>query len=655
MSESNMLWQPPSSLVNGSNMTRFTQAIENQYNLTFDTYQALHQWSIENRADFWHELWKFAEIESSTPVTNILEDGDRMPGAKWFSGARLNFAENLLRYNDDQAAIVSVVENGNRRELSYADLHRSVASVQISLIESGVCAGDRVAAYLPNISETVIAMLATTSIGAIWSSCSPDFGVPAVLDRLGQIEPKILFTTDKYDYNGKTINILDRVAELAEKLPCLQKIVVVPGNNSDHNPELTNISNALCYRDFVNTSITEISTFVELPFDHPAFILYSSGTTGKPKCIVHSGGGTLMQHVKEHQLHSDLKRSDRFFYFTTCGWMMWNWLVSGLATGATLVLYDGSPFNPDPSRLFDLIDEEKISIFGTGAKYLSAVEKAEIKPQQTHELDHLRIILSTGSPLASQSFEYVYNDVKQDVFLASIAGGTDLISCFLVGNPNLPVYAGEMQCAALGMDVQIFNDDGEHMNSGKGELVCTRPFPSVPIGFWQDDSGEKFHHAYFDTFENVWAHGDYVELTENQGYVIHGRSDAVLNPGGVRIGTAEIYRQVEAIDVVMECLAIGQEWEDDTRVILFVVMKQGQQLDNELITRIKTTIRQQTSPRHVPAKVIGVKDLPRTISGKISELAVRNIVHRRVVTNTDALANPEALDYFRDIPELQMA
>jgi acetoacetyl-CoA synthetase len=509
---------------------------------------------------------------------------------------------------------------------------------------------------MPNVPETIVAMLAATSLGAVWSSCSPDFGINGVMDRFGQIEPRVLFACDGYHYNGKLIDSLPRVREISTQISSIEKLVIVPILNRADPAALNidDIHNALHYANIQVSEATPPLSFAQLPFDHPLYIMYSSGTTGAPKCIVHSAGGTLIQHLKEHLLHVDLKPEDTLFYFTTCGWMMWNWLVSGLATGTTLVLYDGSPFAPEPSALIDMIDEENISVFGTSAKYIAALEKEGIKPRETHQLDKLKTILSTGSPLSHESFRYVYRDIKSDICLSSISGGTDIVSCFVLGNPCLPVYEGELQCLGLGMAVAIWNDEGQSVVEEKGELVCTKPFPSCPIYFWNDPDKEKFHDAYFATYPNIWAHGDYGEITANGGIVIHGRSDAVLNPGGVRIGTAEIYRQVEKIDAVLDSICIGQNWDDDVRVVLFVVLRGGVCLDDELIQTIRTTIRADTTPRHVPAKIIQVADIPRTISGKIVELAVRKVVHGEAVKNTDALANPEALQYFADLPELQV-
>jgi len=647
----NPIWTPSTQQVEAANITRFQRQINASHSLSLHSYQQLHQWSIRNRESFWAAVWEFSDIIASKPYSSVLADGDIFPGAKWFADSRLNFAENLLKYRDEVSALVFIAENGERQQISYAELHTRVAELQQSLIKAGIQAGDRVAAYLPNIPETVIAMLAATSLGAVWSSCSPDFGVAGVLDRLGQIQPRILFTTDQYQYNGRTITILDRVEQIVDSLPSLDRVVVVPATHEMTLP--AGLHNAVSYLDFITPGATDIETFTQVSFDHPLYIMYSSGTTGSPKCIVHSVGGTLIQHLKEHQLHVNLTRADTLFYITTCGWMMWNWLVSGLATGSTLVLFDGSPFHPGPERMFDLIRDESVSVFGTSAKFLSAVEKSGIKPVESHNLVSLQTILSTGSPLPVEGFQFVYQQIKADVCLSSISGGTDLISCFVLGNSTLPVYAGEIQCAGLGMDVRVFNDAGESLRGQKGELICNQAFPAVPIGFWNDPDKSKFHAAYFDQFPDVWAHGDFIEVTPRGGYIIHGRSDAVLNPGGIRIGTAEIYRQVEQIEQVLESLAIGQQWDSDTRIVLFVVLKQDVLLDETLIQEIKTIIRTNASPRHVPAKVIQVKDLPRTISGKISELAVSKIVHKQAVDNTDALANPEALTYFSDLSELQ--
>ncbi len=653
------LWQASSEAVGNSNLSDYQRFIKGEHGVAFDNYQQLHQWSVGHTEDFWESIWQFSGVIANQRYNTVLENKEHFPGARWFPGAELNFAENLLRYaqHEDAAnkiAIVSRLENGERRSISYTELYGEVEQLAAGLKAAGVTVGDRVAAFMPNVPETIIAMLAATSLGAMWSSCSPDFGINGVMDRFGQIEPKILFACDGYHYNGKVIDSLPRVTAIAEQIDSIEGVIVVPVLNrtTPGQLDINGIPNARLYPDVKVTENTPALEFTQLPFDFPLYIMYSSGTTGAPKCIVHSAGGTLLQHLKEHQLHTDVKPEDTLFYFTTCGWMMWNWLVSGLASGATLVLYDGSPFAPQPASLIDMIDEENISIFGTSAKYIAALEKEGIVPRESHKLTHLKAILSTGSPLSHESFRYVYRDIKKNVCLSSISGGTDIVSCFALGNPNLPVYEGELQCFGLGMAVAIWNEAGQSVVEEKGELVCTKPFPSCPIAFWADEHGEKFHAAYFDTYPNIWAHGDYGEVTANGGIVIHGRSDAVLNPGGVRIGTAEIYRQVEKVDAVLDAICIGQQWGDDVRVVLFVVLRQGLHLDEALIKTIRTTIRANTTPRHVPAKVIQVADIPRTISGKIVELAVRKVVHGEAVKNTDALANPEALAHFANLPEL---
>ncbi len=654
------LWQPSAEHINQTNMIDYIRFIEREYGVACEDYGQLHRWSVEHCEDFWASIWRYTNIAASAPWQVVLDDVNKFPGARWFTGSRLNFAENLLRCAQDdklrnKPAIVSRLENGARHTLTYAELYTAVEQLAAGLSAAGVGVGDRVAAFMPNVAETVIAMLASTSLGAIWSSCSPDFGINGVMDRFGQIEPKVLFACDGYYYNGKVIDALPRVREIAAQITSIEKLVLVPVIHRDAPGAiaLEDLPNTCLLQDMQVTSATPPLHFAQLPFDHPLYIMFSSGTTGVPKCIVHSAGGTLVQHLKEHVLHVDLKPEDTLFYFTTCGWMMWNWLVSGLATGATLVLYDGSPFAPGPSAMLDMIDEENISIFGTSAKYIAAIEKEGLKPQQSHQLSALKTILSTGSPLSHESFRYVYREVKTDVCLSSISGGTDIVSCFVLGNPCLPVYEGELQCLGLGMAVAIWNEQGQAVSQEKGELVCTRPFPSCPISFWNDPDNEKFRSAYFATWPGIWAHGDYGEMTANGGVVIHGRSDAVLNPGGVRIGTAEIYRQVEKVEAVVDALCIGQDWDDDIRVVLFVVLREGIILDDALIQTIRATIRANTTPRHVPARVIQVADIPRTISGKIVELAVRNVVHGRPVKNTDALANPQALQYFANLPELQ--
>ncbi|MGB5325682.1 MAG: acetoacetate--CoA ligase [Pseudomonadales bacterium] len=645
------LWIPGEQRIRQSQLHQFQLQLQRSYGLAFDSYRQLHQWSIDHRAEFWASVAAFCQLNFSTPPTDILLDGDKLPGARWFVGAKMNFAENLLRRRDEKTALVSLLENGQRRELSYAGLYRQVEQLAARLRQWGVVPGDRVAGFMPNIIETTVAMLAASSVGAVWSSCSPDFGINGVIDRFGQIEPKVLFACDGYFYNGKTIDTLPRVAAIREKIDSIEHLIIVPVVNSE--PDITGLASTVLFEQALVKENTPPLSFEQLPFDHPLYIMYSSGTTGVPKCIVHGAGGTLLQHAKEHALHSDVGEQDVLFYFTTCGWMMWNWLVSGLARGCTVVLYDGSPFAKEGTLLLDAIDSEQISVFGTSARFIAALEKDGHKPRESHRLDSLKTILSTGSPLSHESFDYVYRDIKADLCLSSICGGTDIMSCFVLGNPTLPVYKGEIQCLGLGMAVEIRNDVGEAVIGEKGELVCSKAFPSCPICFWNDAQGEKFNHAYFDLYDNVWAHGDYGEITANGGVVIHGRSDAVLNPGGVRIGTAEIYRQVEKVDSVVDSVVIGQQWQDDVRVILFVVLKDGVVLTEQLEQEIRQTIRSNTTPRHVPEKIIAVNDIPRTISGKIVELAVRNTVHGQAVKNIDALANPEALALFRDLPALK--
>ena len=644
------LWTPSAEVVAHANMRRFLEHVQHQCEPDVKNYAGLYRWSIEHPERFWPQVWAFCGIKASRTWDEVLTDGQRMPGAKWFAGAHLNFAENLLRYRDEHPALVFRAEDDRHRvTLTYRELYRQVAALAAALRKSGVKAGDRVAGFMPNRPETVIAMLAATSLGAIWSSCSPDFGINGVLDRFGQIAPRVLFTCDGYFYAGKTVDSLARIRGVLEKLPSVERVVVVPYVSTQL--DISAVPRAVLWRQYLG-SATEVE-FAQLPFDHPVYIMYSSGTTGVPKCIVHGAGGTLIQHLKELVLHTDLKREDVIFYFTTCGWMMWNWLVSGLAVGATLLLYDGSPFHSHHDSLWRIAEEEGISIFGTSAKYLSAAEKFNVQPRHKHKLEKLRIITSTGSPLLPENSAYVYRDIKQDVCLSSISGGTDIISCFALGNPLLPVYPGELQCRGLGMAVEIWNADGQPVHGRPGELVCTKPFPSMPVQFWNDPDGRKYHDAYFDYFPGVWRHGDWAELTERDGLVIYGRSDASLNPGGVRIGTAEIYRQVEKLPEIVESIAVGQDWQGDVRVILFVRLRDGVALDEMLATKIRKTIRDNTSPRHVPAKIIAVPDIPRTISGKITELAVRNVIHGWPVKNTDALANPQALEHYKNLRELQ--
>ena len=645
------LWTPDPDRVSASRLSGFMRFVQERTG--FDArhdYFALHQWSIQEPDAFWRAVWEFTRIVG-TPAAMVCDDPGKLPGCSWFPDASLNYAENLLRFHTEREALVELGEDESRKALTYAQLREQVTRLAAYLRSSGIQPGDRIAGFLPNCSEAVIAMLATTSLGAVWSSCSPDFGMQGAVDRFGQIAPRILFSADGYRYNGKSCDSLERAGRIAEAIPAIEQVVIVPKLSA--MPDLSRVRDAVLWSEATEPTAEPLQ-FEPRRFDDPVFILYSSGTTGVPKCIVHGVGGTLLQHAKEHALHADIGEEDVFFYFTTCGWMMWNWLVSGLAQGATLVLYDGSPFARDGLRLIDAIDEEGITVFGVGAKYLSALQKSGACPAKTHRLESLRTVLSTGSPLPHEGFEWVYQAFKPDLHLASISGGTDIVSCFVGGVPILPVYAGQIQAPGLGMAVEIWNEAGQRVEEEKGELVCTRAFPSCPVGFWQDAYGSKFHDAYFDRWPGIWAHGDYGEVTAEGGFVIHGRSDAVLNPGGVRIGTAEIYRQVERVPEVLDSVVVGQEWQDDVRVVLFVVLAAGRSLDESLSDRLRAEIRTHTTPRHVPAKIIQVTDIPRTISGKIAELAVRNMIHGRSVTNQDALANPEALQHFVNLGPLQV-
>jgi len=645
------IWEPSEERRATANITKFMSFVNMRHEKEFNTYNELYDWSINNLDDFWTSVWEFTDIKASKPYDSVLNKPDQMIGCKWFQGARLNFAENLLRYRDDQTALIFKGEAQESVKMTYAELYDEVACLAKSLRDSGIKAGDRVAAFMPNMMETVIAMLASTSIGAIWSSCSPDFGIRGILDRFGQTKPKVLFTANGYFYNGKNYDSLECVANVLKNLPSVQKVVVVPYTKKRAN--ISQIPNSIHYEDYLSDDAELEIQFEQLPFDHPLYIMYTSGTTGLPKCIVQGAGGVLINHLKELKLHTDVKREDTIFYFTACGWMMWNWLVSSLALGTTVLLYDGSPFYPDPGALWKLTQDEKITIFGTSARYLAEVEKRGAKPNKEYDLMSLRAVLSTGSPLAAESFEFVYHHVKKDVLLSSISGGTDINGCFLAGNPIGPVYAGELQCRGLGMKVEAFDLEGNPVIKQKGELVCTAPCPSMPLYFWNDENNKKYNRAYFDVYPNVWAHGDYIEITETGGAIIYGRSDTTLNPGGVRIGTAEIYRQVETLDEVIDSVAVGKKWNGDIKIILFIKLAKGIALTEGLINKIKTTIRENTTPRHVPAMVIAVDDIPYTINFKKAEKAVWNVINNEPVPNIDALANPESLKSYKNLKELK--
>jgi acetoacetyl-CoA synthetase len=645
-----LLWQPSEKRIKSTNMYGFMNSINEKHGRDFKDYGGLYRWSIENIPDFWAAVWEFVDIKASQPYSEVVDDAAKMPGAKWFSGARLNFAENLLRFRDDEVALIFKGEDREPVRMSYAELYDEVARVARALRGAGVETGDRVGAFMPNMPETVIAMLAAASIGAAWSSCSPDFGIKGVLDRFGQIKPRILFTANGYAFKGKTFDSLERVAGILKELPSIEKVVVVPYTETD--PDIGVVPNAVHYKDFKSGESNLDIEFAQLPFDHPLYIMYSSGTTGLPKCMAQSAGGILINHLKELVLHTDLRREHTIFYFTTCGWMMWTWLVSSLAVGAKLALFDGNPFHPHPGALWELAQDEKFTIFGTSAAYLNFLESAGVRPGKEYDLSPLRVICSTGSPLSIEGFEYVYRDIKEDVQLASISGGTDINGCFALGNPMGPVYAGELQCRGLAMKVEAFDEAGKPVVNQQGELVCTAPAPPMPIYFWDDPDGQKYHAAYFDVYPGVWRHGDFIEITDRGGVIIYGRSDATLNPGGVRIGTADIYRQVENVREVEDSVVVGQDWKNDVRIILFVKLAQGFELTEDLRGRIKKQIRDNTSPRHVPAKIVAVPDIPYTLNMKKVELAIKKVIQGEAVLNKDALRNPESLDFYADIQEL---
>jgi len=645
------LWKPSDERVKNSNMYRFISFANERYGQDLKDYDELYQWSVENISDFWESVWLFTEIRASRTYDEVIDDPTRMPGAKWFSGATLNFAENLLRFRDDSEAFVFKGEGREPARVTYSELYSEVAKVAKALRDAGVKPGDRVTGFMPNMPQAAVAMLAATSLGAIWSSCSPDFGIKGVLDRFGQIKPKVLFVGNGYYYKGDAIDLIERIATIIKDLPSIEKVVVVP--YTEEEPDISGLRDSVYYESFKSVEDDLEIEFEQLPFGHPVYIMFTSGTTGLPKCMVQSAGGILLQHLKELVLHTDLKREDTIFYLTTCGWMMWNWLVSSLAVGAHVVLFDGFPFHPHPGALWELAQDEKITVFGISAGYVAALIKEGVKPGRDYDLSQLKSILSTGSPLPEESFEFIYADVKDNVQLSSISGGSDINGCFALGNPMGPVYSGELQCRGLGMKVEAFDTNGKPVINQQGELVCIAPSPSMPIYFWDDPDGKRYFSAYFDVYPNAWRHGDYILINERGGVIIYGRSDATLNPKGVRIGTAEIYRPVESLEEVTDSVVVGQSWKGDVRVVLFVQLAPGYELTDKLKKRIKRAIRENASPRHVPDKIIAIPDVPYTLNMKKVELAVKKVIEGQEVLNKDALKNPEALEHYKNIKEIQ--
>jgi len=644
------LWQPSEPRIKNTNMYRFMTLVNDRFNKEFTEYTGLWEWSVENLEDFWSTAWEFLDIKASVPYTKAIENPDKMPGAKFFTNSKLNFAENLLQFRNDKPALVFRGEDSVRRTLTYNQLYDEVAKTAASLRDMGIVKGDRVVGFVPNMPESIIAMLAAASLGAIWSSCSPDFGIKGVLDRFGQTRPRVLFTADGYFFKGKPLDSIQRIAGIVEELPSIEKIVVIPYTTT--KPDISALPNAVHFADFKDPNATQIE-FTQLDFDDPLYIMYSSGTTGLPKCMVQSGGGVLLHQKKELVLHTDLTEADTIFYFTTCGWMMWNWLTCSLSVGATLVLFDGNPFHPGADALWKMAEEEKVTVFGTSAGYIEALKNAGVRPGEQFDLAPLKAVLSTGSPLSDENFEFVYAHVKEDLLLASISGGSDLNGCFALGNPMGAVYTGELQCRGLGMKVYAYDDKGKAVVDQQAELVCCAPFPSMPIYFWGDEDGSKYHSAYYDQYPGIWAHGDFIQVTSRGGVIMFGRSDTTLNPGGVRIGTAEIYRRLDAMEELEDSVVVGQSWKNDVRVILFVKIAQGFELTEELEKKIRNDIRANASPRHVPAKIIETPDVPYTLNMKKVELAVKKMIEGKEVKNKDALKNPEALDFFANLEQLK--